>query len=285
MIIFHEIGAFKRHISLQKQKGCSIGFVPTMGALHQGHLSLIRNCRSAADVTVCSIFINPTQFNDPADFAKYPITTAGDIQLLLKQKTDILFLPAVDEIYPAGVIANRHYDLGHLETILEGAHRPGHFQGVCQVVHRLLDIVEPDKMFLGQKDYQQCMVLKKLVELLNISTKILIGETIRESSGLAMSSRNLRLSVEERQKATAIYTTLLSIKNTISENTITDIQQQATTTLLENGFNKVDYVAIADADTLQLVTADSKPGKCKSLVALIAAFMGEVRLIDNMIVT
>ncbi len=282
MIIFHEIGALKHHISLQKKKGRSIGFVPTMGALHQGHLSLIKTCRSAADITVCSIFVNPTQFNDSSDFDKYPITTAGDIRLLVKEETDILFLPALDEVYPSGITANRHYDLGELETVLEGAHRPGHFQGVCQVVHRLLEIVEPDRMILGQKDYQQCMVLKKLVELLNIPTRLVIGETIRESSGLAMSSRNMRLSMEEKQKATAIYTTLLNIKNTILDKPISNIQREATATLLNNGFNKVDYVAIADAETLQLMNDDSLTER-RPLVALIAAFMGEVRLIDNMI--
>ncbi len=283
MIIFHRIEGLKRHLSILKGKGLLIGFVPTMGALHEGHLSLIRNCRSAADVTVCSIFVNPTQFNDKADFDKYPITTSKDIQLLIKEDTDILFLPSVDEIYPNGISSNQYYDLGYLETILEGAHRPGHFQGVCQVVHRLLDIVEPDRMFLGQKDYQQCMVLKKLIELINVPTEIIIANTVRESSGLAMSSRNLRLSEEEKQKATAIYTTLLNIQNSIPSKSLSDIKKESTTTLLNNGFNKIDYITIADANTLHPISNNAELTEEKQLVALIAAFMGEVRLIDNMI--
>ncbi len=283
MIIFHRIEGLKRHLSILKGKGLLIGFVPTMGALHEGHLSLIRNCRSAADVTVCSIFVNPTQFNDKADFDKYPITTSKDIQLLIKEDTDILFLPSVDEIYPNGISSNQYYDLGYLETILEGAHRPGHFQGVCQVVHRLLDIVEPDRMFLGQKDYQQCMVLKKLIELINVPTEIIIANTVRESSGLAMSSRNLRLSEEEKQKATAIYTTLLNIQNSIPSKSLSDIKKESTTTLLNNGFNKIDYITIADANTLHPISNNAGLTEEKQLVALIAAFMGEVRLIDNMI--
>jgi len=285
MIIFRQIGALKRHLYLQKQKGQTIGFVPTMGALHEGHLSLIRTSRSVTTITICSIFVNPTQFNDPADFAKYPITTARDIQLLMQEQTDILFLPSVEEMYPAGIISNQQYQLGYLETILEGEHRPGHFQGVCQVVHRLLQIVEPDKMLLGQKDYQQCMVLKKLVALINIPAHIVVSNTVRESSGLAMSSRNLRLSPDQKQKATAIYKILLSIKSSISETSIGNIVQQAAAALLNNGFDKVDYIAIANADTLELMHADDQWDSKTPLVALIAAFMGEVRLIDNMILT
>lgn len=285
MIIFHEIEALKRHLYLQKQKGKTVGFVPTMGALHKGHLSLIKNCRSSTDISVCSIFVNPTQFNDPADFAKYPITTSDDIRLLLKEETDVLFLPSVDEMYPSGISSNQQYELGYLETILEGEHRPGHFQGVCQVVHRLLEIVQPDKMFLGQKDYQQCMVLKKLIEIINIPTKLVIGNTVRESSGLAMSSRNMRLTESQKQQATAIHTTLIHIKEFLSKKSVSELQQLATATLLNNGFIKVDYVAIADANTLQLMDASYKWDGKTPLVALIAAFMDEVRLIDNMILT
>ncbi len=285
MIIFHQIGSLQDHINKERQKGKKIGFVPTMGALHQGHLSLISRSRQESDVTVCSIFVNPTQFNDPKDFEKYPITTSQDIRLLIKAETDILFLPSVEEIYPKGTQVDVHYDLGYLETILEGAHRPGHFQGVCQVVHRLLDIVQPDKLFLGQKDYQQCMVLTKLVELISSPTRVIIGETVREENGLAMSSRNLRLSDDQRQKATTIFHVLSAIKTQGSDKTVAELTSEAEKTLLSNGFNKVDYVAIADAETLELLEPGEVPSNNKPLVALVAAFMGEVRLIDNTLLT
>lgn len=285
MIIFKGIEALQKHLSKERQNGKSIGFVPTMGALHQGHLSLISRSRQESDVTVCSIFVNPTQFNDPKDFEKYPITTSQDIRLLIKAETAILFLPSVEEIYPKGTETNYHYDLGYLETILEGAHRPGHFQGVCQVVHRLLNIVQPDKLFLGQKDYQQCMVLTKLVELISSPTRVIIGETVREESGLAMSSRNLRLTDDQQQKATSIYQVLAAIKTQRSNKTVGELTSTAEKTLRNNGFNKVDYVAIADANTLQLLPDDAVPSTQTPLVALVAAFMGEVRLIDNTLLT
>jgi pantoate--beta-alanine ligase len=285
MIIFKEIGALQKHLAKERQKGSSIGFVPTMGALHHGHLSLIRSSKSQSNVTVCSIFVNPTQFNDAKDFEKYPVTTSTDIQLLINEETDILFLPSVDEMYPAGLISAQHYNLGYLETILEGAHRPGHFQGVCQVVHRLLDIVDPDKLFLGQKDYQQCMVLKKLVEIISAKTDIVICETVREKNGLAMSSRNLRLSGEQKQQATAIHAALLNIKENITKKTFGELQENAASVLVQSGFNKVDYIAIADANTLQLQSPAFKYNGSTPLVALAAAFIGEVRLIDNMLLT
>lgn len=285
MIIFKETGPLQNYLNRYRQKGKTIGFVPTMGALHEGHLSLVKDSVSVSDITVCSIFVNPTQFNDPKDFEKYPITTDNDIRLLVKEDTDILFLPAVEEIYPAGLQRGMHYDLGYLETILEGALRPGHFQGVCQVVHRLLDIVRPDKLFLGQKDYQQCMVLKRLVELLSMPTKIIIGKTVREKSGLAMSSRNLRLDNEQKQQATAIYRALSNIKKQALSKTTGELQDEATATLLNNGFNKVDYIAIADAGTLQLLHPDNKWDGKTPLVALAAAFMGDVRLIDNVLLS
>jgi len=285
MIIFREIGELQKHLGWQKQKGKTIGFVPTMGALHQGHLSLIQKAKQQTDLTVCSIFINPTQFNDLKDFEKYPQTTSQDIQLLIKEETDILFLPSVDEMYPKGTSTTKHYDLGYLETILEGTHRPRHFQGVCQVVHRLLHIVQPDTLFLGQKDYQQCMVLKKLVELISAPTHIIIGETVREASGLAMSSRNLRLSDDQKEKATVIYKLLSELKTQLTSKTAGELTSAIETNLLKSGFDKVDYVAIADADTLQLLSPFEIPSEKTPLVALIAAFMGEVRLIDNTLLT
>ena len=163
MILFKQAGAITEHLQRQKNIGKTVGFVPTMGALHEGHLSLINQCRSGNDITVCSIFINPTQFNNPEDFKHYPVTLSMDIEQLVASKCDILFLPSTSEIYPPAYL-KKNYDLGSIEHNLEGYYRPGHFQGVCEVVDRLLDIITPDNLYLGQKDFQQCMVIKKLLE-------------------------------------------------------------------------------------------------------------------------
>lgn len=199
--------------------------------------------------------------------------------LLEQEKVDILFLPAVSEIYPNGVKEVKHYELGYLENILEGKYRPGHFQGVCQVVHRLLEIVQPDALFMGQKDYQQCMVIKKLLEIEHINTELIIVPTKREADGLALSSRNVRLSDDAKEEALAIYKTLNHIKNNIQSTSFDELTQNGADFLLREGFSKVDYVAIADANTLEPVQNYVAGQK---LVALIAAFKDPVRLIDNM---
>jgi pantoate--beta-alanine ligase len=215
MILFKTIADLTVYLDNKRNTPCSIGFVPTMGALHAGHLSLVEHSKKNTNVTVCSIFINPTQFNDPNDFAKYPVTLEQDLLLLEKAGCDIVFLPAVTEMYPAGTTATRHFELGHLETILEGKYRPGHFQGVCQVVHRLLEIVQPTALFLGRKDYQQCMVIKKLIGLAEWNISLDIIPTLREASGLALSSRNLRLPEDNRRSASVIYRSRLYIKKTL----------------------------------------------------------------------
>ncbi len=281
MILFKKADDLSKYIRQQQSIGKQVGFAPTMGALHQGHLSLIDACKAANDVSVCSIFVNPTQFNDPKDFQKYPITIEKDIYLLEKKGTDIIFLPSVEEIYPTGTKDIEHYNLGYLETILEGQYRPGHFQGVCQVMRRLLEIVQPNDLFMGQKDYQQCMVVKKLLQLMQSDIVFHSCATIRETDGLAMSSRNVRLNADERKKATAIFETLSYIKKNIAAGDLSDLLKQAKKMLIESDF-KIDYVEIADADTLQLM--HEWDGKQK-LVALVAAFQHEVRLIDNMILT
>src|SRR5262245_46576859 len=205
MILFKKAGDLSNWLETQRKNNLQIGFVPTMGALHPGHLSLIGSSKEENEITLSSIFVNPTQFNDPKDFEKYPVTPEKDIYLLESIGCDILFVPDILEIYPHGTTAVNHYDLGYLDTVLEGKYRPGHFQVVCQVVHRLLDIVKPDSLYLGQKDYQQCMVIKRLAELTNSQVKIIICPTLREEDGLAMSSRNLRLSPEYRKKAAKIF--------------------------------------------------------------------------------
>ena len=208
MILFKKITELTHFLAKKKKNGNLIGFVPTMGALHNGHLSLIAQCKMQNTITVSSIFVNPTQFNQAKDFEKYPVTLENDINLLEKAGCDVLFLPSVTEIYPNGIANLPQYQLGYLETVLEGKYRPGHFQGVCQVVHRLLDIVQPNNLYLGQKDYQQCMVIKKLVEITNLNINIVVGSTLREANGLAMSSRNMRLNDDERKKAVKIAETL-----------------------------------------------------------------------------
>jgi pantoate--beta-alanine ligase len=283
MIIFKTASELRTWRRDAAEKGLQTGFVPTMGALHDGHLSLLKAASAGNPLTVVSIFVNPTQFNDPADYAKYPNTLDKDIDLLEKAGCTALFLPSVEEMYPEGLPPSApHYELGFLETVLDGAYRPGHFQGVCMVVHRLLKMAEPDNLYMGQKDYQQCMVIDRLLELTGMNERISlhICPTQRESDGLAMSSRNLRLSPEERHQATAIYRELNAIREQLHRGDLSPLKQKATHNLEALGF-RPDYIEIADARTLQPV--GEWDGQ-SPLVALAAAFLGEVRLIDNMLI-
>jgi pantoate--beta-alanine ligase len=276
MILFKQAKELASFLTEQKQKGITIGFVPTMGALHQGHFSLLQQAKKETALAVCSIFVNPTQFNNPDDFRKYPVTIEKDIELLIANGCDVLFLPSVAEIYPPGYKAGR-YDLGTLETRLEGHYRPGHFQGVCQVVDRLLQIVNPSSLYLGQKDYQQCKVIQKLLSLTgqtNVSLRI--SPTIREEDGLAMSSRNLRMTNGQRQKAPALFDELSNSKTSLYKKPLQEIKQEAVSHLSEKGF-RVDYFEIADAQTLEAAQDTKRP-----VVALVAAYLEDVRLIDNL---
>lgn len=280
MILFKQASALANYLQQRRREGRVIGFAPTMGALHAGHISLIDKSKQTCDITVASIFVNPTQFNDPKDFEKYPVTIANDILLLENAGCDILFLPAVTEIYPNGTKIVHHYNLGEIELLLEGKFRPGHFQGVCQVVHRLLNIVQPHNLFMGQKDYQQCMVIKRLVQLTGLPVSVITGDTYREASGLAMSSRNLRLNELQKQNAAGIAKMLQHIKANYTTTSFSQLEKYANDYLLAEGFNKVDYVSIADAETLHKEKGLTNAHK---LVALIAAYTGEVRLIDNLV--
>lgn len=279
MIAFKKAADINNYLLQAGSQGNSIGFIPTMGALHQGHISLIETAQKAGDLCVCSIFVNPTQFNDRKDFENYPSTIDTDIDQLEKAGCHILFLPSVTEMYPEGTANAKKYDLGYLETVLEGKYRPGHFQGVCQVVHRLLHIIPTNRLYLGQKDYQQCMVITKMTELAGLKTNIIICPTLREHDGLAMSSRNVRLSVPNRKKAVKISETLSYIKNNLKPGSLKNIKDRSIQNLTSAGF-KVDYVEIADAHSLQLI--NDWNGKT-ALVALAAAFLDDVRLIDNML--
>jgi pantoate--beta-alanine ligase len=286
MIIFKKADDLTRWLGKQRATRQNIGFVPTMGALHEGHISLIDISKKNAGVTVCSIFVNPTQFNDPRDFQKYPITLEKDIALLEGAGVDVLFLPSASTLYPGGTAGLEHYELGRLETILEGKYRPGHFQGVCQVMRRLLDLVGPDQLFMGQKDYQQCMVIRRLLELMGMPVVLHRCPIVREPDGLAMSSRNMRLTPLERVNATAIFRALQSIKDgwgvSADKPGGSAARPEAliakATALLESANFRVDYISIADATTLEPLS-----GWQAEAIALIAAFQGEVRLIDNIL--
>lgn len=282
MIQFKKASELRKYLDEQQKKGNSIGFVPTMGALHEGHISLLSKAKAQNELAVVSIFVNPTQFNDPEDFKKYPITTETDIQQLLDGNCDILFLPSVDEIYPNGPETGRYYDLGLLERRLEGEFRPGHFQGVCMVVHRLLDIVRPERLYLGQKDFQQCMVIRRLINLIGMShTDLVIAPTLREPDGLAMSSRNRRLLPAERAIAPTIYQVLSFLKNNLKAGPLDTLRQQSVSMLVDKKF-RVDYIDIVRPASLEPVHVwDGK----EPLVALAAAFLGRVRLIDNLLLT
>jgi pantoate--beta-alanine ligase len=279
MILFKKSAAASHYLQGIHSAQKTTGFVPTMGALHQGHLSLIEASKRQNPVTIASIFVNPAQFNNKSDFENYPITIERDIELLEAAGCDALFFPAVDEIYPNGTAQTQTYDLGFLETVLEGRFRPGHFQGVCKVMHRLLTILPATNLYMGQKDYQQCMVVKRLLALINSQTALHTCPTLREPDGLAMSSRNMRLNATERQQAIAISKALFSIKAQLQKQSPVVLINNATNLLLQHQF-KIDYVTIADANTLQPVC--NWNGQ-QPLVALIAAFLNEVRLIDNLV--
>ncbi len=280
MILFKKKAGLRNWLNASQKKGYKINFVPTMGALHAGHISLIELSKQSNAISVCSIFVNPTQFNDRRDFEKYPATLENDIYLLEKGGCDILFLPSVKEIYPDEASQKIHYDIGYLETVLEGKYRPGHFQGVCMVMHRLLEIVKPNRLYLGQKDFQQSMVIKKLIEIsgMSESIEVIISPTIREKNGLAMSSRNMRLNEEEWEKAAVIYRSLEMIKENLSKKSFAELKNEAKLMIEENGL-KVDYIEIAGTKDLSPVNEwDAK----KKLIVLAAATINEVRLIDNM---
>jgi pantoate--beta-alanine ligase len=278
MILIKDILTIQKHLLSYTNAGKTIGFVPTMGALHDGHISLVQKAIGENDVCVSSIFVNPTQFNNPIDFEKYPITLQADIEKLEKAGCGILFLPSVEEMYPTNE-KDEYYELGFLETILEGKYRPGHFQGVCMIVDKLLAAVTPNVLYLGRKDYQQCMVIAKMMQLRHYNIRLNICDTVREKDGLAMSSRNMRLNEVERKQALRIIEALTLIKNNIKKGNIEALKKEASLFLESNGY-KVDYTEIADAETLEL--QHEWDGK-KKLVALVAAYLNEVRLIDNIV--
>lgn len=256
----------------------SIGFVPTMGALHQGHLSLVQAAAGQDQVVVVSIFVNPTQFNDPRDLERYPRTLEQDLNLLSQVRCDYVFAPTVHEIYPEP--DNRQFGFGALENVMEGKFRPGHFNGVAQVVSRLFDLVKPTRAYFGLKDFQQLAVIKQLVKKYNYPVEIVPCAIVREEDGLAMSSRNTLLLPEYRKAAPVIYASLQQAGNDCKNRTIDQVKESVCQTINSTGLLQVEYFEIVDDTTLQPVTGWNDPGQ---KVGCIAVFAGHIRLIDNIV--
>lgn len=261
-----------------KKKNKKIGFVPTMGALHEGHLSLIKESEKCSDATVVSIFVNPTQFNDPEDFKRYPRTLEEDIRLLGTLNCDIVFTPSAEEIYPEP--DKRKFDFGYLESVMEGARRPGHFNGVAQIVSRLFNLVQPDKAFFGMKDFQQIAIIKEMVKQLKYKIEIIPCPIVRDENGLALSSRNALLDEEHKKNAPHIYATLKKARNLVSKMKVNELKQWITDEINSNTFLKTEYVEIVDYATLKITNDWSEPG---DKVACVAVFAGKIRLIDNIV--
>ncbi|WP_333819948.1 pantoate--beta-alanine ligase [Ohtaekwangia sp.] len=278
MEIFKQIAPLKAFINAQKQRGQSIGLVPTMGALHAGHLSLIEASKRQNSITVCSIFVNPTQFNNPADLLKYPRTFDKDTLLLEKVECDAVFYPDSSEMYPETSLIK--FDFSHLDKVMEGKFRPGHFSGVALVVSKLFNIVEPDHAYFGQKDWQQFAVIRQLVEELKFNLTLHSQPTSREADGLAMSSRNLRLNEDQRKNATVFYQALLAAKNALhAGKSITEARVLVKEIVEQKTEIKLEYFEVAESKNLNLlenVKDSDQPIMC------IAGFVGEIRLIDNM---
>lgn len=278
MVVFTKVHDVQDFLKPFKHQGKKIGFVPTMGALHQGHLDLVKKSVRENDVTVCSIFVNPTQFNDPKDLEKYPRTLEKDCVMLETVHTDIVFAPGVDDVYPPGQVDDIP-DLNGLDTLWEGAFRPGHFKGVVQVVNRLLDIVKPDNLYMGQKDFQQFTIIRHVLKVSKSKVNLVVCPTKREKNGLAMSSRNQRLSDDMKVKAGLIYRTLKAVKKKWGTDTPESIQNYALKRLSTDFFTP-EYVAIMDGHTLQPITEYRKG---QYVVICCAVWAEGVRLIDNMV--
>lgn len=261
-----------------KKEGKTIGFVPTMGALHNGHLSLVKESKKNTDITVVSIFVNPTQFNDAKDLERYPRTLEKDVELLETVNCDIVFAPSVEEIYPEK--DTRVFNFGYLETVMEGSRRPGHFNGVGQVVSRLFDIVKPHKAFFGMKDFQQVAIIKNMVDQLNSAVKIIPCPIIREESGLALSSRNTLLDEDHKKNAPHIYATLKKARNLALQMSVTDLKKWIADEINSNPYLETEYVEIVDDTTLKIIEDWTEKG---TKVACVAVHAGPIRLIDNIV--
>ncbi len=279
MYTFEHVATLQTCLQKLKSKGQIIGFCPTMGALHEGHMSLIAASQSACDSTVCSIFVNPTQFNDKEDLIKYPRPFEEDYRMLKSKACDILFAPTTDEVYPPGLDTSIKVDLGGMKSVMEGKFRPGHFDGMLEVVHRLLQIVKPDQLFMGQKDYQQQTLVRAMIRQLELPVTLVTCPIIREADGLAMSSRNRLLEPEFRAKAPLIYQCLSWIKAHMDSKSPREMQMECIERLETAGL-KAEYLSFADGVDLREVHDISRH---EEVVVCTAVWAGKVRLIDNII--
>lgn len=278
MKIFKSEQDYENYVQNPFIRDRKIGFVPTMGALHDGHLRLIEECKRQTELTVCSIFVNPTQFNQAEDLKKYPKTLEADILKLEAAGCDVLFLPSEQAIYPTEASRHQHYELGFLETILEGTFRPGHYQGVSMVVDRLLNIIHPHFLFLGEKDFQQCKVIELLIQLSRHHVEIKTVATVRQPNGLAMSSRNARLTMEEQSQAAAIYQALMHLKTELNSGKDFIRSRDWEVAQLTKKDFEVEYLELASRKGL---TIQNHFLNDDSQILLIAASFKGVRLIDN----
>jgi len=278
MRVFYNFNALNKVLTSSRLNGSSTGFVPTMGALHQGHLSLIKQACSENDLVIVSIFINPTQFNNPEDFVKYPRTIEEDLTLMSAFENKVLiYVPEVKDIYPKG-IQSAHFDFGGIENEMEGKFRPGHFDGVGTVLKSFFNLLQPDRAYFGEKDFQQLQIVKKLVEVANIPVTIIGCPILREASGLAMSSRNARLSEKQLVESPLIYKVLKQVNEDFGIKSAKEIAQWVEGKFVDNTELTLEYFEIAEEDTLKpLVKIENN----KKYRAFIAVFAGEVRLIDN----
>ncbi|WP_461449158.1 pantoate--beta-alanine ligase [Mucilaginibacter sp.] len=277
MKIFTTTREVQDYLADLRNNGKTTGFVATMGALHRGHLSLIAQAKQHNNVVICSIFVNPTQFNDPSDLEKYPRPIEKDTQMLIDAGCDILFNPPVNEMYAAH--EHWHLQLGEIEHLLEGKFRPGHYQGVTQVVYKLFNIIKPDAAYFGQKDYQQFMVISKLVVLMHLPVKLVMCPILREDDGLAMSSRNIHLTAEDRQHSLVLSKTLFRIRDEFDANNIPALLDEAAAFINAETGVSLEYFEFADSETLQPANQNTK-----NIVALVAARVGKTRLIDNILI-
>ena len=278
MITIESAKELQNKIEEFKKRGLSIGFVPTMGALHKGHLSLIKASKNECDITISSIFVNPTQFNDKEDYNKYPRTLEKDIKMLESEACDIVFIPSYQEMYPEQ--DTREFNFGALATVMEGAHRPGHFNGVAQIVSKLFDAVPANKAFFGQKDFQQYVIIKDLVRQLNYNIEIIACPIVREKSGLAMSSRNERLSKSDREQASQISKIMNWAKENYKKYSVSELKKEIEGKYKEIKALDLEYFEIVDDESLQTIQTWESKGK---IVACVAVFCGNVRLIDNIV--
>ncbi|SFT81583.1 pantothenate synthetase [Lishizhenia tianjinensis] len=276
MVIYKRVSDLQSFLTPYKEANKKIGFVPTMGALHEGHLSLLKAAKQECDIVVASVFVNPTQFNNPSDLEKYPRMPQKDADLLEQNGCDVMFLPEVEDIYPAQY-QTLHLDLSPVDEVMEGKYRPGHFDGVVNVVSRLFDIVQPNKAYFGRKDFQQVAVIRAMTKKLNLGVEIIACDTVREEGGLAMSSRNLRLNEAQKKEALVIYQSLIQAKKMAQENSPTTTLAYLIDALGQSTL-ELEYAEVVNPETLLPLTDEWIDGA----TACVVAYCGDVRLIDNM---